>query len=87
MSSPNGATRNVNQSVSRTTKPFLDKRIFEFTEYARAKAAGRLSPDHFQWHRIGPLKRAERILPPLSRMIINNYGTSLELHDKRSRHH
>ncbi len=61
-------------------EPFLDTRIFEFTEYARAK----LPQGFLQIISNGTaldVKKVERILPLLSRLIINNYGTSLELHD------
>lgn len=61
-------------------EPFLDKRIFAFAEYARAKL-----PDAFiQIISNGTalnVQKAERILPFLSRMVINNYGTTYALHD------
>lgn len=61
-------------------EPFLDKRIFAFAEYTRAKL-----PDAFiQIISNGTalnIDKAERILPFLSRMVINNYGTDYTLHD------
>lgn len=61
-------------------EPFLDKRIFAFAEYARAKL-----PDAFiQIISNGTalnIEKAVRILPFLSRMVINNYGTRYVLHD------
>lgn len=61
-------------------EPFLDKRIFAFAEYARAKL-----PDAFiQIISNGTalnVEKAERILPFLSRMVINNYGTRYVLHN------
>lgn len=61
-------------------EPFLDKRIFEFTEYARTK----LPQAFLQIISNGTaldVEKLERILPLLSRLIINNYGTRYELHD------
>ncbi len=61
-------------------EPFLDKRIFAFADYARARL-----PDAFlQIISNGTaldVAKVERILPLLSRMVINNYGTELRLHD------
>lgn len=61
-------------------EPFLDKRIFAFAEYAREK----LPHAFLQIISNGtPLdvEKVERILPLLSRMVINNYGAELALHD------
>lgn len=61
-------------------EPFLDKRIFAFAEYARAK----LPQAHLQIISNGTpldIDKAERILPLLSRMVINNYASELTLHD------
>jgi MoaA/NifB/PqqE/SkfB family radical SAM enzyme len=61
-------------------EPFLDKRIFAFTEYAREK----LPLAFVQIISNGTaldVAKVERILPFLSRMVINNYGAELRLHD------
>ncbi len=61
-------------------EPFLDKRIFAFAEYARDRL-----PDAFiQIISNGTalnIEKAEKILPFLSRMVINNYGARYVLHD------
>jgi radical SAM protein with 4Fe4S-binding SPASM domain len=60
-------------------EPFLDKRIFAFTEYARE----RLPEAFIQIISNGTalnVDNVERVLPSLSRLIINNYNTTLELH-------
>jgi len=60
-------------------EPFLDKRIFELTAYAR-----RALPQAFlQIYTNGTVLDAEktdRILPHLSSLVINNYATERELH-------
>ena len=61
-------------------EPFLDKRIFAFAEVARARL-----PDAY--HVIISngtalnVEKAVRILPFLSHLIINDYGTNYQLHD------
>ena len=61
-------------------EPFLDKRINDFAAYARAKL-----PDAFvQIISNGTAldaAGAERILPNLSRMVINNFAAEYKLHD------
>ena len=61
-------------------EPFLDKRIFEFAEYARAKLPGAFIQIISNGTALN-IEKVERILPFLSRMVINNYGTAYELHD------
>ncbi|MCP5368492.1 MAG: SPASM domain-containing protein [Hyphomicrobiales bacterium] len=71
--------RNVVNLFS-NNEPFLDKRIFEFTEYARE----RLPHAFIQIISNGTalnVENTERILPHLSRLIVNNYSTRLVLHD------
>lgn len=60
-------------------EPFLDKRIFDFAAYARAKlplAIVQIISNGTALDAAG----AERILPDLSRMVINNYATAYKLH-------
>lgn len=60
-------------------EPFLDKRIFDFAAYAREK----LPNAYIQVITNGmalDVTKAERILPLLSHMVINNYATTLDLH-------
>lgn len=60
-------------------EPFLDKRIYDFAAYARA----RLPTAYIQIISNGTaldVAGAERILPNLSRMVINNYATEYKLH-------
>lgn len=61
-------------------EPFLDKRIYDFAAYARAK----LPHAFVQIISNGTaldVAGAERILPSLSHMVINNYATEYKLHD------
>lgn len=61
-------------------EPFLDKRIYDFAAYARAKlphAFVQIISNGTALDAAG----AERILPSLSHMVINNYATRYKLHD------
>jgi len=61
-------------------EPFLDKRIYAFAAYARAK----LPHAYVQIISNGTAidtAGAERILPHLSHMVINNYAKEYKLHD------
>lgn len=61
-------------------EPFLDKRIYEFAAYASSK----LPHAYIQLFTNGTalnVPRVERILPYLSHLLINNYGTSNQLHE------
>lgn len=55
-------------------EPFVDKRIFEFTEQARRKLPHAFLQIISNGIVLDP-EKAERILEPLSRMVINNYST------------
>ncbi|HEY7608578.1 MAG TPA: radical SAM protein [Alphaproteobacteria bacterium] len=60
-------------------EPFLDKRIYDFAAYARAKlpqAFVQIISNGTALDTAG----AERILPSLSHMVINNYATEYKLH-------
>ncbi len=61
-------------------EPFLDRRIFDFAAQARSKL-----PDAFiQVISNGTaldVEKSLRILPHLSRLIINDYGNGIDLHD------
>lgn len=58
-------------------EPFLDKRIFEFTEYARNKL-----PKAFLKiitnGTVLNVEKVDRILPLLSKLVINDYGTGTD---------
>ena len=61
-------------------EPFLDKRIFDFADYARAK----LPQADIKMLTNGTVldaEKIERILPVVFQLYINNYSTDLELHD------
>lgn len=61
-------------------EPFLDKRLYEFTAYARdhlPRAFVQITSNGTALN----VDRVERILPFLSRLIINNYSTDSALHD------
>ena len=62
-------------------EPFLDTRIFEFTEYARAKL-----PEAFLKITTNgtalTVEKVDRVLPLLSRLVINDYGHDFRIHDR-----
>ncbi len=61
-------------------EPFLDKRIFDFAVYARAKLPHAFVQIISNGNALDAAG-AERILPSLSRLVINNYATKYRLHD------
>lgn len=61
-------------------EPFLDKRIYAFATYARAKLP-RAFVQIISNGTALDVAGAERILPDLSHMVINNYATEYKLHD------
>ena len=55
-------------------EPFLDKRIFEFTEYAREKLPKAFLKITTNGTALN-VEKVDRILPLLSQLVINDYGT------------
>jgi radical SAM protein with 4Fe4S-binding SPASM domain len=61
-------------------EPFLDKRLYDFTAYARAQLPRAFIQITSNGTALNAAK-VERILPFLSRLIINNYSSRSALHD------
>ncbi len=61
-------------------EPFLDKRIFDFTEYARAKLP-QVDIKMLTNGTVLDAEKIERILPFLTQLHINNYSTDMKLRD------
>ena len=61
-------------------EPFLDKRIFDFAEYTRAKLP-EVDIKMLTNGTVLDVEKVERILPVVSSLHINNYSTDFLLHD------